>query len=126
MNCGSSAHESIILVVDDESAVRRFVRMILESAGQIVLEASSGEEALRLLEEHDPRPDLLLTDIVMPGMSGIALAAQAHKRFPGLHVLFMSGYSQDFAAELSGSVCVVKPFKPAELVAAIQSALARA
>lgn len=125
MSTGNFSHHSLILVVDDEPEIRNFIRSILETAGHAVLDAGSGDQALRLLEEHDPKPDLLLTDIVMPGMTGIALAAQAHQRFPGIHVLFMSGYAQDFEAELSGSVCVAKPFKSAELVSAIQSALGR-
>jgi len=113
----------LILVVDDEPAIRRFVRSILEGSGHTVMEASLGEEALGLLREQVPPPDLLLTDIVMPGMNGLALAAQAHKILPGLHVLFMSGFSQEYTAELTGSVCVSKPFKAAELVSAVHSAL---
>ncbi len=112
-----------ILVVDDEPAIRHFVRSILEHAGHEVIDASQGEEALGILQGAAPPPDLLLTDIVMPGMNGIMLAAQAHHFVPGLHVIFMSGFSQDFADELSGSVCLSKPFKPAELIAAIQAAV---
>lgn len=113
----------MILVVDDESTIRRFVRAILERSGHSVMEAALGEEALGLLRAQVPAPDLLLTDIVMPGMNGLALAAQAHKIVPGLHVIFMSGFAQDYTSELTGSVCVSKPFKPAELVSAVHSAL---
>ena len=113
----------MILVVDDEVDVRRLVCSVLEQAGHVVIGASTAEQALSLLESHEPTPDLLLTDIVMPGMNGIMLAAQAHKRCPRLHVLFMSGYAQEYARELSGSVCISKPFKPAELIAAVQAAL---
>jgi CheY-like chemotaxis protein len=114
----------LILVVDDDAAIRRFVRSILEQAGHTVLEADLPENALAVLRTHVPPPDLLLTDILMPGLNGIALAAQAHKIVPGLHVLFMSGFARHYAAELSGSVCLSKPFKPAELVASVQAALA--
>ena len=97
--------------------------MILEHAGHEVWEAASAAEALEMLETRQPLPDLLLTDIVMPGMTGIGLAAQAHHRWPGLHVLFMSGFAREYADELSGAVCVSKPFRAGELVVAVQSAL---
>ena len=113
----------MILVVDDESGVRRFVRSILERAGHEVVEAPAGEEALGILRDVAREPDLLLTDIVMPGMNGLALAAQAHKIIPGLHVLFMSGFAQDYTDELTGSVCVAKPFTAAQLISAVRSAL---
>jgi CheY-like chemotaxis protein len=122
--CESMANRpAVIVLVDDEAAVRRFVRSILERAGNVVIEAPLAEDALREIEKQESLPDLLLTDIVMPGMNGIMLAAQAHKRWPGLHVLFMSGFAQDYAADLSGSVCLSKPFKAGELVAAVQSAI---
>lgn len=115
----------MILLVDDDEAVRKFVRLILERAGYGVTEAANAAEALRYVETHAPPPELLLTDIVMPGMNGIALAARAHKLQPALHVLFMSGFAQDFARELSGCVCVSKPFKEAELLSAVQAAIGR-
>jgi len=110
-------------VVDDEPVVRESVRRMLEYAGHQVWEASTAAEALQILESRHPLPDLLLTDIVMPGKTGIALAAEAHHRWPGLHVLFMSGFTRNYADELSGAVCLSKPFGPAELVVAVQSAL---
>lgn len=117
------SHSAVILVVDDEPVARRSARLILEHAGHRVWEASGASEALRLLESRRPLADLLLTDIVMPGMNGIALAAEAHRRWPGLHVLFMSGFTREFADELSGSICVSKPFRASELVGAVESAL---
>jgi two-component system, cell cycle sensor histidine kinase and response regulator CckA len=114
----------LILVVDDEVTVRRFVRALLEQAGHTVLEAACGDDALALLRDQAPLPELMLTDIVMPGMNGIALAARAHKLAPNLHVVFMSGFTQDYASELTGSVCLSKPFKPAELLSTVHSALA--
>jgi two-component system cell cycle sensor histidine kinase/response regulator CckA len=120
---GITSQTALILVVDDESVVRRFTRSILERAGHQVIEASRAEEALQVLEEHGTPPDLLLTDIVMPGMNGIALAGEAHQKWPDLHVLFMSGFSGEYEAELTGSVCVSKPFKPDQLLTAVHSAL---
>jgi two-component system cell cycle sensor histidine kinase/response regulator CckA len=112
-----------ILLVDDEPTMLRLCRQILELGGYEVLPAGNAAEALRLLENSTV--DLLLTDIVMPGMNGITLAAHAHQKWPGIPVLFMSGFSQDYATDLSGSVCVSKPFKPADLLAAVHAALGR-
>lgn len=123
MTTRSASRAPLILVVDDEAEIRRFVRSVLEQTGHMVVEASQAEEAIRVLRGQVPRPDVLLTDIVMPGINGIALAAQAHQMIPALHVVFMSGFSRDYTAELTGSICISKPFKPAELVAAIRSAL---
>lgn len=110
----------MILVVDDEKDIRHLVRILAERAGYRVQEAASAEEALALLEERVFEPQLLLTDIVMPGMNGLSLAARAHHLRPTLPVIFMSGFANEYQAELSGSVCLRKPFKAQELIAAIQ------
>ncbi|MBZ5583318.1 MAG: response regulator [Acidobacteriia bacterium] len=108
----------MILLVDDERSVRQFARTVLERTGYEVRDAASAEEALRMVRS-EPSPQLLLTDIVMPGQNGIWLAAQFHRLHPATPVLFISGYSQNYQDELSGSVCLRKPFTPAELVAAV-------
>ena len=113
-----------ILLVDDESTVLELCQQILRHDGYEVLVAGSGDAALRMLQDGTSI-DLLLTDIVMPGMNGITLAAQAHHQWPGLHVLFMSGFSLDYASDLSGSICIAKPFTPANLLAAVHAALGR-
>ena len=113
----------MILVVDDERDIRNVVRIFAERCGYRVIEAGTGEEALRLLEERLLEPRLLLTDIVMPGMSGLQLAARAHQVRPSLPVIFMTGFADEYQAELSGSVCLRKPFKPAELLSAIQDVI---
>lgn len=107
----------MILVVDDEPAVRALVRTILEHAGHEVVEAATGEEALDLLRVRSP--DVLLTDIVMPGMSGLALAAHAHQLRPTMPVMFMSGFAARYADELIGSICLRKPFTASQLLLAI-------
>jgi CheY-like chemotaxis protein len=112
-----------ILVVDDEKNIRDLVRTLLERAGYRVIEAADAEAALAVLRERMLEPHLLLTDIVMPGMNGLALAAHAHHLRPTLPVLFMTGFADEYQAELSGSVCVRKPFKPTELLAAIQDVI---
>ena len=113
----------MILVVDDEREVLILVRILAEREGYRVLEASSGEEALHILQERMLEPELLLTDIVMPGMSGLALAAQVHHIRPSLPVIFMTGFADEYQAELSGSVCLRKPFRAAELLTAIQDVI---
>ena len=113
----------MILVVDDEKDIRQLVRILAERAGYRVTEAASGEEALEFLQDRLLEPQLLLTDIVMPGMSGLTLAARAHQLRPSLPVMFMSGFANEYQEELSGSVCLRKPFKAPELLSAIQDVI---
>jgi len=105
-----------ILVVDDEEAVRAVVKKFLEHSGYQVLEAGGGEEALHLLWQQRFAIALLLTDIMMPGISGIELAAEAIKVQPELPVLFMSGYCGQYGDSLNGNQCVQKPFNLQELL----------
>jgi len=82
-----------ILVVDDESEVCALVRDGLVAAGYTVLEAGGGEEALRVAERHGERIDLLLTDLVMPGMNGVELAQRLVRQRPDTKILYMSGFA---------------------------------
>jgi hypothetical protein len=84
---------ALILVVDDERDVRNLVRILAERAGYRVTEASNAEDALRMIEERLLEPQLLLTDIVMPGLNGLTLAARAHHIRPSLPVMFMTGFA---------------------------------
>ena len=84
-----------ILVVDDDEGLRRVARRILERHGYTVIVAENGEEALGLLGSREGRIDLLLTDVVMPGMSGPQLAEQIQLRYPATRVLYASGYTED-------------------------------
>lgn len=113
----------MILVVDDEKDIRNLVKLLAERAGYRVAEAANGEEALAILEGRVFEPQLLLTDIVMPGMNGLSLAARAHHLRPKLPVIFMSGFASEYQEELMGSVCLRKPFKPPELLTAIQDVI---
>lgn len=110
-------------MVDDERDIRNLVRILAEQAGYRVIEAEDGEAALAVLQERMLEPHLLLTDIVMPAMSGLSLAARAHQLRPTLPVIFMTGFADEYQAELSGSVCLRKPFKAAELLTAIQDVI---
>jgi CheY-like chemotaxis protein len=83
-----------ILVVEDDTDVRTYVTETLADLGYDVLDAGGGDDALRLIEQHQAIA-LLLTDVVMPGMNGRKLAEEARARRPGLKVLFMTGYSRN-------------------------------
>ena len=91
-------HAGTVLVVDDEAAIRDVAHRVLTSAGYRVVTAANGHAALGLLRDPQTAADLLLTDIVMPGMTAAAFAAQARAVCPGLPVLFMSGYEQYYPA----------------------------
>ena len=87
--------KSKILVVEDEPIVLSLTKQILEECGYHVIEAGSGQEALEICEQGDCRIDLLMTDVVMPGMSGRELAERLATLLPHLKVLFTSGYTND-------------------------------
>jgi PAS domain S-box-containing protein len=118
-----------ILLVEDEDAVRRLVRDVLEVGGYKVLEAPGGEQALELVERQakDFRIHLLLTDIVMGGISGRVLAEKLRATRPDTKVLFMSGYTEDaiirhgvYTAQAS---FIGKPFSPAAISAKVREVL---
>jgi len=117
-----------VLVVEDEAMIRSNVHECLQQLGYEVLAAESGEVALKICEEHRGRIDLVLTDLVMPGMGGHELAGELALRHPGVKMLFMSGYTEDSAARrdilLKGSAFLQKPFSVADLSNAVQQALA--
>jgi two-component system, cell cycle sensor histidine kinase and response regulator CckA len=85
-----------ILVVDDDPWVRILARDMLAEEGYRVLEASDGQDAVRVAAQHPGPIHLLLTDVVMPGMNGCELASGLSGLLPGLKVMFMSAYDRDF------------------------------
>ncbi len=87
-------HETVLLVEDDASLLA-LGREILVELGYTVLTAPDGPQALRVFEERGGHVDVLVTDVVMPGMGGRELAARAAARKPGLRVLYVSGYTRD-------------------------------
>ena len=112
-----------VLLVEDEEQVRKLAHAILTRAGYTVIEAPNGGEALRM---GVPRVDLLLTDMVMPRVSGTTLAAQLAVQRPGLRVVFMSGYTDTSAGEQGlppGAIFVQKPFTPEVLLRKVRQAL---
>ena len=82
-----------VLVVDDEEVVRIIMVQVLQDNGYTVMEASNGLEALRIAKEHTGRIDLLLTDVKMPGMNGLELAARLLSNRPEMTVLYVSGHA---------------------------------
>ena len=115
-----------LLVVEDEPAVRNLVASALRPDGYQLLLAASADEALRLVEQLDGPLDLLLTDAVMPGTSGIELARELIGRRPGLPVIVMSGYTEE-TLNIGGAgdpiALLRKPFSPRELQQRIRERL---
>jgi len=126
--CLSDAHKSeqgeIVLVVEDEAAVRALVVDVLEELGYRAIEASDGSSALKLLESN-VRVDLLVTDVGLPGLNGRQLVDAAREHRPKLKVLFMTGYAEN-AALASGFLgpdmeLITKPFAIEALATRIQA-----
>jgi PAS domain S-box-containing protein len=109
-----------ILLVEDEPGVRAFAARVLDDAGYRVVEAGSGDEALSLLPSIATPLSLLMTDVVMPGMSGRALAERVRLVHAGLPVLYMSGYTDDIVVRTGvvtdGAGFIQKPFMPDQLL----------
>ena len=125
----AGGHETILLV-EDEEMVRDLAHRILQERGYQVVAARSGGEALSLLEQRGGKVDLLLTDMVMPLMSGRNLALHVQANWPGIRVLYMSGYAQESAHTLDDlslkNNYLQKPFPPSELARKVREALADA
>jgi CheY-like chemotaxis protein len=109
-----------ILLVEDEETVRRLTRSILERSGYTVVSAANGEEALNLDSLGLADLEVLITDVVMPGMNGRILARKMRERVPNLKVLFLSGYAADVPgvelSELQVGELLQKPFSRIELL----------
>jgi PAS domain S-box-containing protein len=116
-----------IFVVEDEGGIRALVRKILKRQGYEVLEASHGEEALEVLRNHPGGIDLLLTDVMMPGMNGVELSYQAVAVRPEIRVLFVSGYTDESVLEggqfPAGTAFLQKPFTLGSLLGKVREVL---
>ena len=117
------AKESTILLVEDDTAMRRFIRTVLKRLGHIVISAPDGEEALKLLKKSAPlEPSLLVTDMVMPRMGGLDVALKLSAKYPEMQILFMSGYpdQQSIAADSGLDFAFLrKPFATGELISKV-------
>ena len=115
-----------VLVVDDEASIRSLVRTILSKAGFEVVEADCGHNAWVLLERQlaDDKLDLVVTDIQMDGLDGLALAERCLSEYPRMRVLLMSGYADTAALNLESNgrwLFLLKPFSPQRLLNAIET-----
>ncbi|WP_157217539.1 hybrid sensor histidine kinase/response regulator [Flavisphingomonas formosensis] len=114
---------AVILLVDDEERVRAGTAELLADLGHSVTEASSATHALSLLRDG-LRPDLVITDYLMPGMTGADLAAEVQRLFPGMPVLLATGYAQLAGHQMASLPLLAKPFRQAELAGRIHELLA--
>jgi CheY-like chemotaxis protein len=112
-----------ILVVEDEPTIRELILRILEPLGYRVLAAANGDEALELTRSGHHAPDLLLSDLIMPGMSGEQLAAVLERENPRLEVLLMSGYNPRGEGGAPTHRLLHKPISPGSLARAVREAL---
>jgi two-component system, cell cycle sensor histidine kinase and response regulator CckA len=116
-----------VLLVEDDEQVREFIRNLLTQNGFRVLEASTGAEGLRVAEEHTGEIDLLLSDMLLPELSGFDLALGLQRKHPQMHVLFITGYVegeivQKCVSELDASF-LDKPFQPHVLLNRVREAV---
>jgi len=123
----SASQKTTILVVDDEPEIRKLVSAMLSNSGYQIILADTGEQAIKLFRKNPQAIDLLLTDVVAPGMAGPTLADQLCELRPDLKVLFMSGYDsrqvvQKYVVE-KGHLLLAKPFTLKQLEAKVVEAL---
>ena len=116
-----------ILLVEDSDVVRDVIVRMLEEDGFTVLPASCGEDALSVSRREDVSIDLLLTDIVMPEMSGVELADRLERERPGMRILFMTGYAEE-AVVNEGILgkhreCIGKPFTREQITTRVREIL---
>jgi CheY-like chemotaxis protein len=118
-----------IVIVDDDSSVRSVARIALEEAGYVVIEASGGEEALSGVLGRNITVELLVTDVVMPRMSGKELARKLEEMRPGVRVLYVSGYTANVISHHeildAGLDFLQKPFSSTELLRKVREILDR-
>ena len=125
-----SKNNETILLVEDETNVRSLAQMILKSCGYKILEAKSGDEALQICAQHKGPIDLLLTDVIMPGLNGHELATRLTSKYPDLQVLYMSGYTDDIITRhgilSEGTMFMSKPFSSEMLARKVHEVLNKA
>jgi len=116
-----------VLLTEDEQDVREIAREFLESGGYKVIEAKNGREAITIAAEHRGKIDLLVTDMVMPGMTGQELAVHLQQEHPGVSVVFMSGYSEHAATEMANADpsvrLLTKPFSRSAILRTVREIL---
>jgi len=116
-----------ILLVEDEESLLKLGRRVLESGGYTVLTASDGQEALKILSDRPGKVNLLVTDMVMPGMDGVELARRTFAAAPGVRILYMSGYTEEAVSveyvTAANRAFIQKPFSPDSLLLKVRLVL---
>ena len=119
-----------ILLVEDDPVVRHVVRLLLELEGDSVLEAKDGDDALTVVNSYQGPLDLLLTDVMMPGLSGAEVCDRVREARPGLPTLFISGFYPEAVFPdhrlPESSAFLAKPFMPEELIEAVDGLIGHA
>ena len=119
--------DETILLVEDDDAVRTFASQVLQDCGYTIIEAASGQEAIQLLKKHPEQVHMLVSDVVMPSLSGREVAEQVKALIPAIKVLFLSGYTDDAVIRhgiLASEVAFLqKPFTPSELGLKVRNVL---
>jgi CheY-like chemotaxis protein len=118
-----AGHSEKLLLVDDDPEVRQLLATFLSESGYEVSEATSGENALAILADF--KPDMMIVDFAMEGMNGAETALEARQRYPGIPILFISGYAdpEELRSAVGNAPLLNKPFQPGELSAAVRSNL---
>jgi CheY-like chemotaxis protein len=119
---------ALVLVIDDDAGMRRLMVRTLGEGEHRVIEAENGEQGLRLVDEH--RPDLVITDILMPRTEGIETIREIQERSPATKIIAISGGGTthnlmflDVARAVGANAVLAKPFRPAQLIEAVQKVL---
>lgn len=115
-----------VLIVEDEMPLRKLICWVVAGAGYQVLEAASAEEGLILATQYGNRIDLVLTDVLMPGMSGVELMDHVRKLRPDLTIVLMSGYDRELVGQREHQRAVAflpKPFTPEVLLSTLRAML---
>ena len=124
---GGDEQGGTILLVEDSDVVREVITRMLESGGFTVLPASGAENALSISRRKDVAIDLLLTDIVMPEVSGVELAASLERERPDIRILFMTGYAEEVVVNEGipgkGGECIGKPFTQEQITKMVRKIL---
>ena len=112
-----------ILVVEDDDAVRSIVSAMLQKAGYSVTTAEGGDQALEICRSPGREFDLVVTDLVMPGMRGTEVAAWITERHPRTRIVIMTGYKDETTRTCGDCAVLHKPFEPAELLSTVRQAI---
>jgi two-component system cell cycle sensor histidine kinase/response regulator CckA len=119
--------DETLLIVDDDKSILHLILDTLQPLGYTLIDATCAEEVLEFIERSDGKFDLLLTDMVMPGMNGRDLARKVKEKYPETKVIFMSGYTSDMIGNQrvlqTGEIFIQKPLSPMNLAAKIRQVL---